>query len=171
MSLQSFPPSPGTFICDICGRPGVKRSRQQKRHDGECKAEARRGARGGTRENRGRDRTDRDRGSMADSSRMCRMLETRSDDQEAKVNGDELAALMFAEQRYLVLGSTHPLTIGSVVSADKGARMSTPLRVIAKSSRAEWNKQGRLAERISGGEIRRRRDCPAEYFYRVEAVD
>lgn len=42
MSLRSFPPSPGTFICDICGEPGVKRSRQQKRHDGACKEEARR---------------------------------------------------------------------------------------------------------------------------------
>lgn len=42
MSLQSFPPSPGTFICDICGLPGAKHSRQQKRHDGECKIEARR---------------------------------------------------------------------------------------------------------------------------------
>ena len=42
MSLESFPPSPGTFTCDICGLPGVKRSRQQKRHDGVCKDEARR---------------------------------------------------------------------------------------------------------------------------------
>lgn len=42
MTLYSFPAPPGTFICDICGLPGVKMSRQQKRHDGACKKEARR---------------------------------------------------------------------------------------------------------------------------------
>ena len=42
MSLRSFPPPPGTFTCDICGKPGVKQSRQQKRHTGACQEEARR---------------------------------------------------------------------------------------------------------------------------------
>jgi hypothetical protein len=35
MSLGSYPP-PGDFVCDQCGEPGKKNSRQQKRHDGEC---------------------------------------------------------------------------------------------------------------------------------------
>lgn len=41
MSLQSYPPPGGTFICAICGQPGIKRSRQQKYHDGACREAAR----------------------------------------------------------------------------------------------------------------------------------
>jgi len=26
-----------TFICDVCGLPGVKESPNQRRHDGECR--------------------------------------------------------------------------------------------------------------------------------------
>jgi hypothetical protein len=33
--LNSHPPT-GDFICDQCGEPGKKNSRQQKRHAGEC---------------------------------------------------------------------------------------------------------------------------------------
>jgi hypothetical protein len=87
------------------------------------------------------------------------------------MNGDDLAAQLFAQQGYLVLGSTRALSIGSIQTADKGAPMSTPLRVIAKSTKTEWNKQGRLASRISGGEFGMRPGCPAAFYYRVEAVD
>lgn len=87
------------------------------------------------------------------------------------MTGDELAIALHAEQGYLVLGSSHPLTVGAIERADKGAPMSTPLRIIDRATRAEWDKQGRLAFRLSGGLFRKKRNCPAEYFYRVVAVD
>ena len=37
-AYNSYAP-PGDFVCDQCHLPGKKNSRQQKRHDGECKLE------------------------------------------------------------------------------------------------------------------------------------
>lgn len=88
------------------------------------------------------------------------------------MTGDELAAALYAEQGYLTLGTTAPLAIGEITT-ETSYGGGIPLRVIAKSNKAEHRRQDRTSVRLGLVEpVSNESDYfPFLYYYRVEAAD
>ncbi len=83
------------------------------------------------------------------------------------MSGDELAAAVYAERGYLVVGANAPLALGDVRFA-RAWDVSTPLRITAISNRQEFEQCERVAQRLVGYSFKAG-DAP--YYYRVEAAD
>lgn len=89
------------------------------------------------------------------------------------MTGDEVAAAVYAERGFVVLGSNYPMPIGYLTrdnSTHKAFnRAQAPLKVIAESNLDEFLEQCECIERLLG--ISPNRVFPWTYFYRVEAAD
>jgi len=94
----------------------------------------------------------------------------------APISGDELAARLFAEQGYLVMGFEEPVPLGTILFDRKEhkapgihGKCTAALRIVAHSSRDELESQYRLAQGLLGlGEAQ---DATVTHFYRAEAAD
>ena len=90
------------------------------------------------------------------------------------MTGDELAAALYVEQGYLIVGTTYPVDIGCVIrentceSTREPAR--TPLRVLSLASHAEYRAQCVLYIQM-GGRVFPDNAFGWPYVYRVEACD
>ncbi len=87
------------------------------------------------------------------------------------MTGNELTLALYSEQGYLLITCSNKKNIGDIIfgtEAGLNERTSFPLRIVSESSGPEFDKQVKLAERLSPG-------CNGPvrwpYFYRVEAAD
>jgi len=64
------------------------------------------------------------------------------------MKGDELAAALFSEQGYLVVGSEHPMHIGVEYCATVSTQMQHPFTVVALSDHQSWAKQNVRLEQL-----------------------
>jgi len=82
------------------------------------------------------------------------------------MTGDELAARLYAEQGYLVIGSEHPMALGEAYGPTRPDRPQHPIVPVAISNERSWEQQNELIRRIYG-------DIPAArypFYYCVEGV-
>jgi hypothetical protein len=85
------------------------------------------------------------------------------------MTADEFMGLCYAAQGYVVIGSRVPHLIGSIPSwSAQELQPTTPVRIIAESSRDEFLQQASLPF-MQGTPQNMVKGFP--YFYRVEAAD
>lgn len=86
-----------------------------------------------------------------------------------KYTYEELNALMFGEQGYLVVASLDPYAVGQIVE-NRHPELKTPMRVTGPSNYQEYRQQCERACWLDTGE-------PSDpikgwpYYYRTEAAD
>jgi len=88
------------------------------------------------------------------------------------MTGDELAARLYAEQGYLLVGTVLQLGIGEIIphkAQSPNDVVNTPLRVVGRATRTQYILQDQLAQRLAGLEYHPDRDF--DNYYRVEAAD
>lgn len=85
------------------------------------------------------------------------------------LSADELAAELYRRQGYLIYNSSHPKNLGDVVcEVEAGdSKLDTPLRIVGRSTLAEFTSQQRLAQELGWSS----EYIPYPYFYYVEAAD
>jgi hypothetical protein len=87
------------------------------------------------------------------------------------MTGDELAAALYAEQGYLVIGAFDECPIGKINQATSMTTgdCATPMRIVAVSTRDEFIKQRKIVSRLTG--ITGTGWAGFSHYYRIEAAD
>lgn len=90
------------------------------------------------------------------------------------MTGDELAAAVYAEQGFLILGSTEPRKMGEIrresVHESWRTAVSTPMRIVGVSTEQEMRRQTERYIQLSGAHDHYQKNAYTHY-YRVEAAD
>lgn len=84
-----------------------------------------------------------------------------------RYTSDELDALMYAEQGYLMFATCDVFALGQIAPSMHGH--TTPMRVVADSNYEEWRAHCLRAAILDGCPINRLDRWP--YYYRIVAAD
>ncbi len=85
------------------------------------------------------------------------------------MTGDELAALVFAEQGYFVMAAKRDHPVGTIIDPGRHGEHGMPMVIVGPSNRKEYLQQLEIGRRISPSTVGHAGNWPI--YYRVEAAD